>query len=72
MFGEIGVTTLFLLGGLLFFSAFFSGSEAALLSVPRVRIQHLVSVKKPGAARGARRGERRDHLLAPIGPGPCT
>ena len=66
MFGEIGVTTLFLLGGLLFFSAFFSGSEAALLSVQRVRIQHLVSVKTAGAARVARMVERPDKLLPPI------
>ena len=51
MVGEVGFTTLILLGGLLLLSGFFSGSEAALLSVQRVRIQHMVSVKTAGAAR---------------------
>lgn len=66
MVGEIGVTTLVLLGGLLLLSGFFSGSEAALLSVQRVRIQHLVSIKTAGAARVARMVERPDKLLPPI------
>lgn len=66
MVGEIGVTTLVLLGGLLLLSGFFSGSEAALLSVQRVRIQHLVSVKTAGAARVAQMVERPDKLLPPI------
>ena len=66
MVGEVGVTTLILLGGLLLLSAFFSGSEAALLSVQRVRIRHLVSVKTAGAARVAQMVERPDKLLPPI------
>ena len=66
MVGEIGVTTLVLLGGLLLLSGFFSGSEAALLSVQRVRIQHLVSTKTAGAARVAQMVERPDKLLPPI------
>ncbi|MCH8848564.1 MAG: HlyC/CorC family transporter [Chloroflexi bacterium] len=66
MVGEIGVMTLVLLGGLLLLSAFFSGSEAALLSVQRVRIQHLVSTKTAGAERVARMVERPDKLLPPI------
>ena len=66
MVGEVGVTTLVLLGALLFFSAFFSGSEAALLSVQRVRIRHLVSMKTAGAERVARMVERPDKLLPPI------
>ncbi len=66
MLGEIGVATLVLMGGFLFFSAFFSGSEAALLSVQRVRIQHLVSIHTAGAARVARMVERPDKLLPPI------
>ena len=66
MFGEAGLSTLSLLGGLLVLSAFFSGSEAALLSVQRVRIQHLVSEKAAGAARVARMVERPDKLLPPI------
>lgn len=66
MVGEVGFTTLVLLGGLLLLSGFFSGSEAALLSVQRVRIQHLVSTKTAGAARVARMVERPDKLLPPI------
>ncbi|MCH7656569.1 MAG: HlyC/CorC family transporter [Chloroflexi bacterium] len=66
MVGEIGVSTLVLLGGLLLLSGFFSGSEAALLSVQRVRIQHLVSIKTAGAARVAQMVERPDKLLPPI------
>ena len=66
MVGEVAITTLILLGGLLFLSAFFSGSEAALLSVQRVRIRHLVSLETAGAARVARMVERPDKLLPPI------
>ena len=34
---------------LLFLSAFFSGSETALVSMSRLRVRHLVNQKKPGA-----------------------
>ncbi|MEE8517662.1 MAG: hemolysin family protein [Dehalococcoidia bacterium] len=66
MLGEVGVASISLLVVFIVLSAFFSGSEAALLSVQRVRIQHLVSTKTAGAARVARMVERPDKLLPPI------
>ena len=66
MFGEVGAASILLLVAFIFLSAFFSGSEAALLSVQRVRIQHLVSIRTPGAARVARMTERPEKLLPPI------
>ena len=66
MGGDIGATNIVLLVVFVVLSAFFSGSEAALLSVQRVRIQHLVSTKTPGAAKVARMVERPDKLLPPI------
>ena len=63
MGGDIGATNIVLLVVFVVLSAFFSGSEAALLSVQRVRIQHLVSTKTPGAAKVARMVERPDKLL---------
>ena len=66
MLDDVGAASLSLLAVFLLLSAFFSGSEAALLSVQRVRIQHLVSIKAAGAARVARMVERPDKLLPPI------
>ena len=66
MFGEVGAASILLLVAFIFLSAFFSGSEAALLSVQRVRIQHLVSIRTSGAARVARMTERPEKLLPPI------
>ena len=66
MGGDIGTINIMLLVVFVVLSAFFSGSEAALLSVQRVRIQHLVSTKTPGAAKVARMVERPDKLLPPI------
>ena len=66
MFGEVGAASILLLVVFIFLSAFFSGSEAALLSVQRVRIQHLVSIRTSGAARVARMTERPEKLLPPI------
>ena len=63
---DIEVVSLILLGVFLLFSAFFSGSEAALLSVQRVRIQHMASTGVKGAPRVARMVERPDRLLPPI------
>ncbi len=66
MFGEVGAASILLLVVFIFLSAFFSGSEAALLSVQRVRIQHLVSIRTAGAARVAHMTERPEKLLPPI------
>lgn len=66
MLGDVNVASVFLLATFLLLSAFFSGSEAALLSVQRVRIRHLVDTKVAGAARVARMVEHPERLLPPI------
>ena len=66
MLDEVGTSGLILFVVLLLLSAFFSGSEAALLSVQRIRIQHLVRTSSVGAARVARMIEHPDKLLPPI------
>lgn len=47
-------------------SAFFSGSEAALLSVQRVRIRHLAESKSAGALRVLKMVEKPENSLPPI------
>ncbi len=64
--GDISTASLFLLAVFILLSAFFSGSEAALLSVQRIRLQHMVSSGTPGAKRVAQLIERPDRLLPPI------
>ena len=66
MFDEIGVVSALLLAAFLLLSAFFSGSEAALLSVQRVRLANLINQKIPGATRVARLIEHPEKLLPPI------
>ena len=66
MLGEVGTASVVLLVVLVLLSAFFSGSEAALLSVQRVRMRHLVSTKAAGAARVSRMVESPNRLLPPI------
>ena len=66
MLDDIGVLSLVLLGVFLLFSAFFSGSEAALLSVQRIRIRHMADGGVKGAARVSRMVERPEKLLPPI------
>ena len=66
MLDDAGMLSLVLLGVLLLFSAFFSGSEAALLAVQRVRIQALVNGGSAAAARVAQMTERPERLLPPI------
>ena len=66
MWDEIGVLSLVLLGVLVLISAFFSGSEAALLSVQRVRIRHLADTGSARASRVAKMVERPERLLPPI------
>ena len=66
MWSDVSAASLMLLAVFLFFSAFFSGSEAALLSVQRLRLRHLVSTKTAGAARVERMIEHPERLLPPI------
>jgi putative hemolysin len=66
MIGEVGTASVVLLVVFTLLSAFFSGSEAALLSVQRIRIQQLSRSGTPGAARVAKLVERPDRLLPPI------
>ena len=66
MFGEGTTASLVLLGVFLLFSAFFSASEAALLSVQRIRIQNMVRSGVAGAARVAKLVEHPQRLLPPI------
>lgn len=49
---------------LLLFSAFFSASETALISLNKVRLRHLMEKKKRGAARLWRLVSRMDKLIA--------
>lgn len=66
MFGEGLTPSLVVLGIFLVLSAFFSSSEAALLSVQRIRIQQMVRNRVPGAARVAKLVEHPHRLLPPI------
>ncbi len=66
MIGEVGTASVVLLITFTLLSAFFSGSEAALLSVQRIRIQQLARSGTPGAARVAKLVARADRLLPPI------
>jgi len=50
----------------LVFSAFFSSTEAAFLSIQRARLLALVRKGRPGAARVARLAERPDRLLPTV------
>ncbi|MYA50889.1 MAG: HlyC/CorC family transporter [Chloroflexi bacterium] len=66
MWSDVSAASLVLLAVFLFLSAFFSGSEAALLSVQRVRLRRLVADKTAGAARVERMVEHPERLLPPI------
>ena len=66
MWSDVPAASLMLLAVFLFFSAFFSGSEAALLSVQRLRLRHLVNTKTSGAARVEHMIEHPERLLPPI------
>ncbi|MDA1036344.1 MAG: hemolysin family protein [Chloroflexi bacterium] len=66
MFGDIETTSVVLLIIFVLLSAFFSGAEAALLSVQRTRIQNMVRNGTAGAGRVARLVEKPHRLLPPI------
>ena len=48
---------------MLILSAFFAGSETALMSLNRYRLRHLVKLKHPGAIKAYKLLQRPDHLL---------
>ena len=47
-------------------SAFFSASETAFIALPRLRLMHLVSIRRPGAARVSRLLDHPERLLATV------
>ncbi len=59
----IPVTVFFVL---IFFSAFFSGSETGLMSLNRYRLKHLAARKHGGASRAARLLEKPEKLITLI------
>ncbi|MFC1873239.1 CNNM domain-containing protein, partial [Chloroflexota bacterium] len=50
----------------LLFSAFFSSSETAFISLQRIRVEHLVSTKVKGAKRLSRLIQRPEKLLSTV------
>ncbi len=63
---DAGSLNLFLIVVFVLFSGFFSSSEAAYLSLERVRVAHLVNSNVPGARRIAGMLEQPERLLATI------
>jgi magnesium and cobalt exporter, CNNM family len=57
---------LIILGVLFFFSAFFSGSETALMAIDRLRVKYLVQKKRRGAQKLEALLEQPDRLLGAI------
>ena len=61
---DIPLSILFgILALMLIFSAFFAGSETALMSLNRYRLRHLVKLKNPSAIKAQKLLKRPDHLL---------
>ena len=63
---DAGALSLIILAVFLIFSAFFSSSEAAFLSLERIRIAHLVNTNVPGARRVSDMIEQPERLLSTI------
>ncbi len=64
---DLSLTVLFsILAALLLLSAFFSGSETALMTLNRYRLQHLVKKKHRGAIKAHRLLKRPDRLIGLI------
>ncbi len=63
---DAGAFSLILMIVFVLFSAFFSSSEAAFLSLEKVRVAHLVNTNSPGARRVASMIEQPERLLATI------
>lgn len=61
---DMSLSMLFgILAAMLILSAFFAGSETALMSLNRYRLRHLVKLKHPGAIKAHKLLQRPDHLL---------
>jgi len=64
---DISLSMLFgILAAMLILSAFFSGSETALMSLNRYRLRHLVKLKHSGAIKATKLLQRPDRLLGLI------
>lgn len=64
---DISLSILFgILAALLLLSAFFSGSETALMTLNRYRLQHLVKQKHRGATKANNLLKRPDRLIGLI------
>ncbi len=64
---DIPLNILFsILAALLVLSAFFSGSETALMTLNRYRLKHLVKQKHRGAIKASRLLQRPDRLMGLI------
>ncbi|MEQ1558669.1 MAG: HlyC/CorC family transporter [Methyloglobulus sp.] len=64
---DISTSVLFgILAAMLILSAFFSGSETALMALNRYRLRHLVKLKHAGAIKAQRLLQRPDRLLGMI------
>ena len=57
---------LILLSVCLVLSAFFSASETSFIALSRVRLMHLVNIRRPGAVRVSQLVERPEKLLATV------
>ena len=64
--GDAHLSSLFLIGICIILSAFFSSSEAAFLTLERVRLAYLLNTNKPGAQRVAGMLARPERLLSTI------
>ncbi len=63
---DITILYLVLIAGCVILSAFFSVSETALISLQRVRLEHMVNTKVKGAALVAKLTERPEKLLSAV------
>ncbi|MFZ2407486.1 MAG: HlyC/CorC family transporter [Methylobacter sp.] len=62
---DMSLSMLFgILAAMLILSAFFAGSETALMSLNRYRLRHLVKLKHPGAIKAQKLLQKPAHLLS--------
>ncbi|HEY8037499.1 MAG TPA: HlyC/CorC family transporter [Methylobacter sp.] len=62
---DMSLSMLFgILAAMLILSAFFAGSETALMSLNRYRLRHLVKLKHPGAMKAQKLLQKPAHLLS--------
>jgi len=63
---EATIISLVLMGVFLIFSAFFSSSETAFMSLQRIRILHLANIGHPGAKRMSSRMDQPEKTLSTV------